>query len=51
LDVIWAVDGRVTRVETLRPWRGFARAEADLVLELPAGAAADVEIGDRIRLE
>ncbi|MCU4925516.1 DUF192 domain-containing protein [Halobacteria archaeon AArc-dxtr1] len=51
LDVIWVREGVVERVERLAPWRGFARAEADLILELPAGAAAGVSAGDRIRLE
>ncbi|MFC6718709.1 DUF192 domain-containing protein [Natrialbaceae archaeon GCM10025810] len=51
LDVVWVVDGAVTRVERMRPWRDVARAEADLILELPAGAAGDVEEGDRVVLE
>ncbi|MFC7216374.1 DUF192 domain-containing protein [Saliphagus sp. GCM10025334] len=51
LDVIWVADGVVQRVETLRPWRGFARDRADLILELPAGAADGVEPGERLVLE
>ncbi len=51
IDAVWIVDGVVQRVETLRPWRGFAREEANLIVELPAGAAADVEPGDRLVLE
>lgn len=51
LDVIWVADGVVQRVETLRPWRGFARDRADLILELPAGAADVVEPGERLVLE
>lgn len=51
LDVIWVVDGVVERVERLRPWRGIARSEADLLLELPAGAADGVEPGDELVLE
>jgi len=51
LDVLWVTDGVINRVETLDPWRGFAKAEADLILELPAGNAAGIEPGDRIRLE
>jgi len=47
IDAIWIVDGVVRRVETLRPWRGFAREEANLIVELPAGTATDVEPGDR----
>ncbi|MCU4753872.1 DUF192 domain-containing protein [Halobacteria archaeon AArc-curdl1] len=51
LDVIWVEDGTVTRVETLRPWLGYARSRADLILELPAGGADGVETGAEIRLE
>ena len=51
IDVVWVVDGVVERVERLRPWLGFARATADLIVELPAGTADDVEPGDRLRLE
>jgi uncharacterized protein len=51
LDVVWVVDGVVRRVERLRPWHGFARETCDLIVELPAGAAADVEPGDRLALE
>lgn len=51
IDAVWVVDGVVQRVERLRPWRSFARDRADLILELPAGAADDVESGDRLVLE
>ncbi|APW98512.1 hypothetical protein CHINAEXTREME_12330 [Halobiforma lacisalsi AJ5] len=51
LDVVWLVDGVVERVERLRPWRGFERARADTILELPAGTAAGVDPGDRVVLE
>ncbi|MFD1562376.1 DUF192 domain-containing protein [Haloarchaeobius amylolyticus] len=51
LDAVWVVDGVVQRVERLRPWRSFARDRADLIVELPAGSAADVEPGDRLVLE
>jgi hypothetical protein len=50
IDAVWTVDGEVTRVERLRAWRGIAGATADAVFELPAGAAADVEPGDTVRL-
>ncbi|GAB3675063.1 DUF192 domain-containing protein [Halopiger thermotolerans] len=50
IDVVWLVDGTVQRVERLRPWLGFERAEADTIVELPAGAADDVEPGDRLLL-
>ncbi|QLK26428.1 DUF192 domain-containing protein [Natrinema zhouii] len=51
IDAVWIVDGVVQRVETLRPWRSFAREKANLIVELPAGTAADVEPGDRLVLE
>ena len=51
IDVVWLVDGTVRRVDRLRPWLGFERAEADTIVELPAGAADDVEPGDRLVLE
>ena len=46
LDVVWLVDDEVTRVTRMRPWRGFAAARADRILELPAGNAAAVEPGN-----
>jgi len=51
LDVLWIVDDEVVRIEQLRPFLGYARARADLLVELPAGEADGVEPGDRVRLE
>ena len=51
LDVVWLADGSVVRVATLRPWIGLASARADLLIELPAGAASDVDPGDSITIE
>jgi uncharacterized membrane protein (UPF0127 family) len=51
IDVLWLVDDEVTRVERMHPWRSFAMAKADRILELPAGAAADVNEGDRVFIE
>ncbi|MCL9814198.1 DUF192 domain-containing protein [Natranaeroarchaeum aerophilus] len=48
IDAIWIAGGEVTRVETLSAWTGLGKAKADLVIELPAGAAADVSVGDRV---
>lgn len=48
LDVVWLADDEVVRVETLPPWRGIAGARSDAIVELPAGAAADVNPGDRM---
>ena len=50
LDAVWLVDGEVTATERLRAWRGLAAAVADTVVELPAGAAADVEVGDAVQV-
>lgn len=51
LDVVWVVDDDVTRVEQLRPWRDLAAADADLLVELPAGSAVDIETGDTLYLD
>lgn len=50
LDVVWVTDDVVTRVERLAPWRGFARAEADLIVEFPAGGATGIDVDDRLYL-
>lgn len=51
IDAVWVVDGRVEQVERLRPMVGLAFGRADTIVELPAGAASEVEPGDRIRVE
>lgn len=51
LDVVWVVGETVRRVAQLRPWRDIAAADADLLLELPAGNAATVETGDTLFLD
>lgn len=48
LDAVWIANGVVQRVARLRPWIGWGRGIADTIVELPAGAAADVEPGDRV---
>jgi len=48
IDVLWLIDGRVERVATLRPMIGVGRARADTLIELPAGAASAVEVGDHV---
>ncbi|MGM0398868.1 MAG: DUF192 domain-containing protein [Halobacteriota archaeon] len=50
LDVIWIVDEEVVRVERLEPWTGVAAHEADTLVELAAGGADDVSVGDIVRL-
>ncbi len=51
IDAVWLADGIVQQVATLPAWTGRGGAVADTVLELPEGAAAGVETGDRIRVE
>lgn len=51
IDAVWLVDREVTRVERLAPFVGLARGEADTVLELPAGAADGIAVGDEVVLE
>ena len=48
IDAVWTVDGAVTGVARLPAWTGHGGARADVVYELPAGAAAAVEEGDRV---
>ncbi|MEF8777098.1 MAG: DUF192 domain-containing protein [Haloarculaceae archaeon] len=51
IDVVWLRDGSVVKVKTMRPWRSVGAARADRIVELSAGAAEDVEIGDAILVE
>jgi uncharacterized membrane protein (UPF0127 family) len=51
IDVVWTVESEVGRVERLRPWLGFARARGDEIIELPAGAADDVNPGDSLHFD
>ena len=48
LDVLWLVDGEVERVKRLHSWVGFGRARADTLVELPAGVADGVDLGDEV---
>jgi hypothetical protein len=50
IDAVWLVDDEVTHVKRLRPWLGLGKGRADTLLELPAGAAADVAVGDVVRV-
>ncbi len=50
LDVLWLVDGTVEQTARLDSWTGMAKADADTLIELPAGATAEVSIGDTVRL-
>lgn len=51
IDVVWLSEERVEQVRTLAAWTGRGAARADTVLELPAGAAAPIAVGDRIAVE
>ena len=51
LDVVWVADGRVRQTKRLRPWLGLGIARADTIVELPAGVAEDVAVGDRLAIE
>jgi uncharacterized membrane protein (UPF0127 family) len=51
IDAIWVVDDAVTHVKRLRSWIGLGRARADTLVELPAGAADDVAVGDVVHVE
>jgi uncharacterized membrane protein (UPF0127 family) len=51
IDAIWLVDDAVTHVKRLRSWVGLGRARADTLLELPAGAADGVAVGDVVHVE
>ena len=51
LDVLWLVGGEVERVKRLRPWIGLGSADADTLIELPAGTADGIEPGDAIAIE
>jgi uncharacterized membrane protein (UPF0127 family) len=50
LDVLWLRDGEVQRTERLSAWTGLAKAEADELIELPAGSADGVSVGDEVRV-
>ncbi|WP_144902054.1 DUF192 domain-containing protein [Halobellus captivus] len=50
LDALWLVDGEVREKKRLRAWRGFGAATADTIIELPAGAADGLDVGDTVRI-
>ena len=51
IDVLWLERERVTNVVRLDPWTGFDRGRGDTIVELPAGSADAIEVGDEVRLE
>ena len=50
IDAVWLADGEVTGKKRLAPFVGLGRGRADTVVELPAGAAESVAVGDELRL-
>lgn len=51
IDVIWLERERVTAVETFLPWQFGTRASGDTIVELPAGTADDVLLGDVVWID
>ncbi|WP_232687321.1 DUF192 domain-containing protein [Halobacterium zhouii] len=51
IDALWVEDGEVQRAKRLAAWTGRGEARCDTLVELPAGAADGVEIGDRVWTE
>jgi uncharacterized membrane protein (UPF0127 family) len=51
LDVIWLDGDEVVRVSRMQPWRSIGMARADRIIELPAGNAEGVSVGDRVVVE
>jgi uncharacterized membrane protein (UPF0127 family) len=50
IDALWLVDGEVQKRKRLAPFVGLGRGSADTIVELPAGAADEVAVGDEVRL-
>jgi uncharacterized membrane protein (UPF0127 family) len=51
IDALWLHGGEVQQVKRLSAWTGHGRARADMVIEMPAGAADGIETGDTVRVE
>ncbi|QCC51189.1 DUF192 domain-containing protein [Halapricum salinum] len=50
IDVLWLQGEEVVHVKTLRSWLGVGMGKADRIIELPKGAAEDVDVGDVVRV-
>jgi len=50
IDAVWLVDGEVTATKRLAPFVGLGRGRADTIVELPAGVAEGVTVGDEVML-
>lgn len=51
IDVLWLDGDRVVKNARLSPWTGIGVARADRIIELPAGAADGVTVGDTVRVD
>ncbi|MFC6826507.1 DUF192 domain-containing protein [Halopelagius fulvigenes] len=51
IDALWLCGGEVKKKKRLSAWTGVGFGVADTIVELPAGAADDVDVGDTIRIE
>lgn len=51
IDALWVENEEVQHVETMSAWTSRAEARCDTLVELPAGAASDVRVGDRVWVE
>jgi hypothetical protein len=51
IDVLWLDGEEVVKTARLSPWTGVGVAKADRIVELPAGAADGVTVGDTIQVE
>jgi len=50
IDAVWVAEGEVVQTKRLSPWTGTGLANADLIVEMPAGGADGVAAGDELRL-
>ncbi|AHG03062.1 hypothetical protein HALDL1_05260 [Halobacterium sp. DL1] len=48
IDAVWVEDGEVQQVKRLSAWTGRGEARCDTLVELPAGAADSISVGDRL---
>lgn len=51
IDALWLVEDEVRQTKRLRPWIGFGSADADTLIELPAGATAAIDVGDTVSVD
>jgi hypothetical protein len=51
IDVLWLSGRRVETSARLPAWTGFGRGTGDTIVELPAGAAEGVAVGDEVYVE